>query len=62
MKHVFVLETPDESGQMSFRQVNMIEKVLTEMVSYSHGICFVVAQPTAESAISAVHELYNAPE
>ena len=62
MKHVFVIETADEGCQMSFCQALMVEKVLTEMVSYSHGICFVVAQPTAESAISAVHELYNAPE
>jgi len=61
MKHVIVIETPDDkpvSGRVRTILMGNVSKIFAD-----NGIvCVVHSRFAAESAIAAVHEMFNAPE
>ena len=64
MRHVIVIETPDRQGGNGIPE--KLQAVLTRAIEIgveeAHDICFVHARFNVDSAIAAVHEMYNVPE
>ena len=60
MKHVIVIETPDEGGQISESVENRIVWEVEKMVyKMTPTTAFVWSTFNVDSAIAAVHEMYN---
>jgi hypothetical protein len=64
MKHVIVIETcdPPEGGPISNGLQSVLLRAVEIGVQEGHGVCFVQGKFNVVSAITAVHEMYNAPE
>ena len=60
MKHIIVIETVDGKPLPEKLQAVLIRAVDIG-VSGGHGICWVQGKFNVDSAIAAVHEMFNAP-
>lgn len=61
MKHVIVIETVDGFDMPAHIQVN-IEEAISYWVRKCLQECLILHTYNVESAIAAVHEMYNAPK
>ena len=64
MKHIIVIETVDyPAGKFIAPDLQSVLCRAVEIgVEEAHGSCFVNARFNVDSAIAAVHEMYNAPK
>jgi hypothetical protein len=61
VKHVIVIETPDGKN-IPDRLAAVLVRAVEIGVTEGHSICFVQARFNFDSAVAAVHEMYNAPK
>ena len=61
MKHVIVIETPETITISPLRQ-DVLEGAIEGVLSGQSSSTFIQCRFNVDSAIAAVHEMYNAPK